>query len=622
MKGVISMAKFTAFSNRIYKHTLHPTYVDGITETLLVFNSMEHSAYKLKYDAKYNAREYEKSVYMIIKSHYGVTSDYYINSAVRLADGLLSSQAELHKLYISQSQENIKSRKDKIKSLEKELKQKLNIKQSLVKISKAKKENARRTKEHEELLAAKPNSKKKLKLVKVPKPKTYVKGNEYLIDGDNLIFGVRRYGKENLRFESAYLFEVQYLNGEIARLKNLINQVKYGLQRAEHKLQMLQENPPKQVCFGGSKLFKKQFTTYSSHEAWKNDFQNARNKSFTISGRKDALHGNFVFRYHGNTLTFSSILGEEIQINNLVFPYGQDIVREALDRKSEDRKPVAWTVEDHGAYYIFKCTVELPENKNKNHSKAEGVISYDINYDHLAWCNINKYGSLIGHGRIYFYLEGKTRNQATNIIETAAIELCDIAKHFKKPLCGEALDTEKSKSKLLYGSKNRNRKLSQFAYKKTMSAILSRANKVNIEVYNVDPEYTSQIGKIKYMKNLGLSIHDAAALAIGRRGMGFKEKIPKMYYKFVPNSFNLTDEKIKESREKLKASKPDVTDKELKESDKKLEKQHENLKWRYLTNYFKGTRVNDFYKTVLTRKTHSLKDIKGYLIGGTDEDVA
>ena len=38
-----------------------------------------------------------------------------------------------------------------------------------------------------------------------------------------------------------------------------------------------------------------------------------------------------------------------------------------------------------------------------------------------------------------------------------------------------------------------------------------------------NPAYTSVIGRVKYAKPLGVSVHQAAALAIARRGMGYRE---------------------------------------------------------------------------------------------------
>ena len=42
-----------------------------------------------------------------------------------------------------------------------------------------------------------------------------------------------------------------------------------------------------------------------------------------------------------------------------------------------------------------------------------------------------------------------------------------------------------------------------------------------IDVIKVDPKNTSKIGKEKYTKIKGLSVHYCAAYVINRRGMGF-----------------------------------------------------------------------------------------------------
>ena len=224
--------------------------------------------------------------------------------------------------------------------------------------------------------------------------------------------------------------------------------------------------------------------------------------------------------------------------------------------------------------------IELPKKDNLNFSKEDGIISYDINYDHIAWSNLNKQGSLVGRGIIKFDLNNKTSNQATNIIEEAVKQLCEIAVINNKPLGGEDLNTEESKSKLMYGSAKRNKKLSQFAYQKIMSAIDSRAYKDNLYVYKRNPAYTSQIGKLKYMKPLGLSIHDSASCVIGRRCLGFKEKIPKIYRKF------LSDE---------------------------MKSKHHWSKWNYISKNLKDVKVHNFYKTIKTDKFNKITDIKASL---------
>lgn len=79
-----------------------------------------------------------------------------------------------------------------------------------------------------------------------------------------------------------------------------------------------------------------------------------------------------------------------------------------------------------------------------------------------------------------------------------------------------------------------NRKLSSFAYRMTTELAKSKSYKYGIGLWKVHPAYTSQIGKVKYMRHYGLSIHEAAALAIGRRALGYKEKLPKAMKHLLP----------------------------------------------------------------------------------------
>ena len=76
--------------------------------------------------------------------------------------------------------------------------------------------------------------------------------------------------------------------------------------------------------------------------------------------------------------------------------------------------------------------------------------------------------------------------------------------------------------------------MSMFAYNKMISAIKSRAEKMGVAVFDVNPAYTSQIGKMKYMKRFGISIHEAASFVIARRAMGFKEKLPPVLGALLP----------------------------------------------------------------------------------------
>lgn len=178
--------------------------------------------------------------------------------------------------------------------------------------------------------------------------------------------------------------------------------------------------------------------------------------------------------------------------------------------------------------------IDIPENPFKNFSKADGLLGVDLNVDHLAWSNINHKGQLIKSGVFEFSLEGKSSGQNSKIIEAEAIRLVDLAVKLKKPIAIERINTTKSKVSHAYGNKKTNRKMSMFAYRKFITAIQNRADKMGVKVFEVNPAYTSQMGKIKYMKRFGISIHQAASFVIARRAMGFKEKLPPVMYSLLP----------------------------------------------------------------------------------------
>jgi hypothetical protein len=67
------------------------------------------------------------------------------------------------------------------------------------------------------------------------------------------------------------------------------------------------------------------------------------------------------------------------------------------------------------------------------------------------------------------------------------------------------------------------RRLSSFAYGGIQQALDSNALLRGVPVAEVNPAYTSVIGRVKYAKQLGVSVHQAAAMAIARRDMGFRE---------------------------------------------------------------------------------------------------
>lgn len=543
----------TYFSKRIHKNTLSEEVVSSIQDTLLVFNRAKHWTYQqLLHQHRGKEKQYDVSEHIKVKELFQL-NDYYANSVVQDAKAILRGQKELHKMYIDDVKNQIKTSKKKVKDLERQWKNKQKILNSIIKGG----------------------------------FKAYKGSNE---SQQGTFYTVRRKNKVDLYY-NLYDFEHVYLKPLMKQIDTKIRLIKFRIQRLERKLENLSNGYMKGATFGSKDFFKKQFDLKikcskkeydKKHVLWKKEYQDRRYSSMRISGRKDAKYGNFVFKYNYENFALDIMFsdGKIFKIDEVIFPYGQENVDKALRNQKTWKKPIAWEVEDHGDYYIFKAMVYVPENQYVNYSKSSGVIGIDCNYDHLARSETDSTGNLIDTGVIPFSLYGKSTNQVTYIIEHVAKDMLDIASNKKKPIVVERLDTTNSKSNLRYRNKLSNRKITQFAYRQLLDSLINRADKVGVGVFQVSPAFTSVIGKVKYMKPKGLSIHQSAAYVIARRGMYYKEKVP-------PVLFNLLPEKIT--------------------------CKHHWTHWNTISRYTKNTKPHSFYSSALFLDVGSLKEWASHL---------
>jgi IS605 OrfB family transposase len=301
------------------------------------------------------------------------------------------------------------------------------------------------------------------------------------------------------------------------------------------------------LCFGSKKLFRKQYDLsangYQNHDGWKKEWQSERSKSFFILGSKDETNGN-----QSATLSLQqdgrlslrlripdalSGFGKHLVINDLYFPYGQEQILEGLRRcqarKKDGESGVAIScrfVRDEKGWQLF---VSLPVQKPKIITrKGIGVIGIDINADHLAIAETDRFGNPIYRRRFDLSTYGKTQSQAKALIGDVVKEIADLSVKTQKPLVIENLSLEKKKSELReIGNPRYARMLSSFFYGAVISGVKSRAFRLGVEVDEVNPAFTSIIGRAKFSKRYGLSIHESAALCIGRRFLGVSERIPR-----------------------------------------------------------------------------------------------
>ncbi len=197
-------------------------------------------------------------------------------------------------------------------------------------------------------------------------------------------------------------------------------------------------------------------------------------------------------------------------------------------------------------------------------TKENGVLAVDINADpyHLALALVSPDGNL----RRYLTLSLEEVDRAKNkgakelLLWKIAHQVISLAEEH-----GVAVATERlkylPKGRRGDGSGRAFRgKQHRFAYASLLRKVHSLARRKGIQVVEVNPQDTSTIGMLKYAPQLSLSKDVAAAYVIGRRALGFEEKLPKGYGKllrdeaFLAQTRNFYQTRAEELREQKKAT--------------------------------------------------------------------
>ena len=148
---------------------------------------------------------------------------------------------------------------------------------------------------------------------------------------------------------------------------------------------------------------------------------------------------------------------------------------------------------------------------------------------HLAVAETDASGNYVTAWRVPLVTYGKNTNQAEALIGDAVASVVQYAREVGKPIVIEKLDFRQKKAALEGQSRRYSRMLSSFSYGKIKAYFLSRGYRQGVEIYQVNPAYSSVIGRVKFMERYGLTVHQAAALVLARRSLGFSEHIPRRW---------------------------------------------------------------------------------------------
>ena len=312
------------------------------------------------------------------------------------------------------------------------------------------------------------------------------------------------------------------------------------------------------LCFGSKRLWRKQRNLeangYASHQEWLRDWREARSDEFFVLGSRDETAGCqlcVATVADDGTMTLRLRMpdclggqhGKYLVIEGVWFAYGQEQVLVARQSNSDyvayrhqhgEKRAQATELgqavsyrfkRDEKGWRVFVTTsmMGVPVVTDQR----RGAIGVDRNADHLAVAETDASGNWVNAWPVPLVTYGKNTHQAEAVIGDAVASVVSYAKEAGKPVVIEKLDFRQKKAALEGESRRYRRMLSSFSYGKAKAYFISRGYREGVEVHQVNPAYSSVIGRVKFMERYGLSVHQAAALVLARRLLGCSERIPR-----------------------------------------------------------------------------------------------
>ena len=312
------------------------------------------------------------------------------------------------------------------------------------------------------------------------------------------------------------------------------------------------------LCFGSKRLWHKQYhlgkNGYGSRQDWLSDWRAARSDEFFVLGSRDENGGCqlcVASVADDGTLTLRLRLpdclagqhGKYVTIPGVHFNHGHEQVLAALEssgefaayRREHGEKAARATELGQAISYRFKrdekgwrvfATTDMMDVPLVT-DKRRGAVGVDLNADHLAVCETDASGNCVHAFSVPLVTYGKSRHRAEAIIGDAVADVVEFAREAGKPIVIEKLDFRRKKAALEGESRRYSRMLSSFSYGKINAYCISRGHREGVEVHQVNPAFSSVIGRVKFSERYGLSVHQGAALVLARRLLGCSERIPR-----------------------------------------------------------------------------------------------
>src|ERR1700722_12414393 len=239
--------------------------------------------------------------------------------------------------------------------------------------------------------------------------------------------------------------------------KFVLHQKKRRVVSLSNRLASLEEDSKQgrvHLCFGGKKLFHAQFhlekSGFASQKEWKDCWEAKRNGEFFILGSKDETAGNQTCTAHVQKsglclrlrlpIALEAKYGKYLEMENVTFAYGHEAILASLNHPDGQALSYRFKKDEKG-WRVFVSTAL--KKINPISQEGYGVIGIDLNTDHIAYVETDRFGNPLERKRFSWVSNGKSKNQLRALTGDLCKTIVNKAKETRKPLVIEKLDFQK-----------------------------------------------------------------------------------------------------------------------------------------------------------------------------------
>ena len=317
------------------------------------------------------------------------------------------------------------------------------------------------------------------------------------------------------------------LKFHIYNIHNSINRIKQKIENLERQLNEKKPN----ICMGTKKFARNDMKAFKQH----------RDSQINYIGRACEKQGNVNFQMQyvkkGNFFAMKvrrdfgkwkeDRSPERFAYGKCHFKYEGRQLRDAM--KNNASAVTVSILRRDDRYYLFVTVAISYESSAIVTRKEHGVIGIDFNKGFINICETDEKGNIVNIEKIKypFGKAGITNAGLADVINKVSNKAVETG----KSIVAEDLSFEKKKRKAKKAvtptEKERMRMLHSLPYSRYAQILENITFNRRIELIKVNPAYTSRTAEQKFCNRMKLNIHNGAAYAIARKGMGIKDSLKK-----------------------------------------------------------------------------------------------